>query len=109
MVIAERDARWLAALVRHAIAVDYYRDSPHLDSRARELVEQLTFVANLAAIGGHSLDAAVSYADAAAMLSVSTRTIRRYIAGGRLPTVRVDGGAPRIPVAALAAHLQEAS
>jgi len=47
---------------------------------------------------------AVSIDDAAAMLSVNPRTIRRHIANGTLPAFRLPGGRNlRVPVAALEA------
>jgi excisionase family DNA binding protein len=42
----------------------------------------------------------LSYRAAGARLGVSDRTIRRMVAAGRLPVVRV-GASPRVPVAAL--------
>ncbi|MGW3482099.1 helix-turn-helix domain-containing protein [Rhodococcus indonesiensis] len=47
---------------------------------------------------------AVPLSEAAAMLSVNPRTLRRYIAAGKVPAFRLPGGRDlRIPVAALEA------
>lgn len=47
---------------------------------------------------------AVSINDAAAMLSVNPRTIRRHIADGTIPAFRLPGGRDlRVPVAAIEA------
>lgn len=43
----------------------------------------------------------VSISEAADRLSVSTKTIRRYIAKGELPAVRIAGHLIRIPADAL--------
>lgn len=43
----------------------------------------------------------VSIAQAADRLSVSTKSIRRYIARGELPAVKISGHLIRIPVTAL--------
>lgn len=43
----------------------------------------------------------VSISEAADRLSVSTKTVRRYIARGQLPAVRIAGHLIRIPTDAL--------
>jgi|SRR5450759_1242606 len=45
--------------------------------------------------------------EAAEILSVSTRTLRRYIADGHLPACRLPSGRLRIPTAAIGALMGE--
>lgn len=53
-----------------------------------------------------SLPRLLSVAQAASLLSVSEKTVRRWVAGEKIPFARLPGGQIRIPQAALIASLE---
>lgn len=51
----------------------------------------------------HTVEQHYTINQAAELLAVSTRTIKRYVAGGRLRVRRLPGGSIRVPASALQA------
>src|SRR5262245_25372226 len=96
VVIGRRDAGWLSDVLADLIASHYFerRGLPALGVRAQVVVDSLAVVAGRSGqredgreVAGHS--AFISCKEAAAMLNVSTRTIRRRIGDGTIPATRL--------------------
>jgi excisionase family DNA binding protein len=93
VVIGERDAAWVAEMLDMVIRSGYFQRMPNLGERAVSLVSECRYVATsgqaaaeLSPAGDNRL---MTYAQAARVLNVSTRTVRRRVAEGTLPVVRI--------------------
>jgi excisionase family DNA binding protein len=85
VLLAQRDARWLAGVLEDLVDRGYFVDAPAVRDRALEVVNELNFVAN----GAQPVDELYSVRDAAAMLKCSTSTVRRRLEDGTLERVNV--------------------
>jgi excisionase family DNA binding protein len=101
VVIGERDAAWLAQVLEDLLRRGYFTSAstPLLGERAASLVQDCRAVATHGQRGAcaDAVDDAVlvTYQEAARLTSLSPRTLRRRVAEGSLPCVRV-GSAVRL-------------
>jgi excisionase family DNA binding protein len=90
LVLGVRDARWLAAVLGDLLDRRYF--PPGLAERAALVAHDCRTVAT----GGQGeAEPLLTYGQAAIVANVSERTMRRLVASGRVPAVRL-GAAVRI-------------